>query len=172
VAGSDGVAVAGSDESVGSGLAASSVGDGLASSVGDGLASSVGDGVAESVDESVGVAESVLEANAALEVAEAVADAESVLEDTGALDVAETAVEAADDDETVAEALDSIALAWDGVIVKVDVPLAVAPELPPDEPEPRRTICPRTSCWESIKAIVGPATSWVVARSRTLLSKG
>jgi len=189
-----GEAEAGSDESVGDGLPESSVGDGLPESVDDGLLeSSVGDGLSPSsvgvgLDESsvgdglspssVGVG---LDESSVGEGLESVGDEVSVLEDStvldddGALDVAEAVVEADDDAELVedADALDIIALAWAGEIVKVDVPCIVCPDPPPLPPdEPIRTIFPSTSCWESINAIVGPATSCVVARSRTLLSKG
>jgi len=181
VAGSDGVSVAGSDESVGDGVAESSVGVGSESSVGVGLPeSSVGVGVSESSvgvgsESSVGVGLS--ESSVGDGVAESVGDAESELEDTvddaepvpdevGALEVADTVVDAADDDATVEDAFDIIALAWAGEIVAVEVPFADPPDVP------ARTICPRTSCCESMNAIVGPATSCVVARSRTLLSKG
>jgi len=83
------------------------------------------------------------------------------------VDVAEVVVVAAD-------RLERRDWAWSGEIVVVDK-LATAPVVVeawlPGLPG-LRTSAPSISGWVSMNAIVGPATSWAVPRSITLLSNG
>ena len=110
-------------------------------------------------------------ANAALSLALAVADADAAFDPSVTLAVVlETAIDVALPAETAAEEADAmIELASEGEMVVVEVELlALLPELP----DAARTRWERTWVCVSMNAIVGPARTAWVARSRTLLLRG